>query len=101
MTNSSQTERFLVGEIAIAINSKWHPDHEGAEALVIDVLREHSVSVYPGARETRRMLAYLVEIGGARYALEPHQLRKRRPPTERQEVGSWEECPWQPEAEHA
>ena len=76
----SADERFLVGEIAIAINNKWHSDQEGAEALVVDVLRERAVSVYPGARETRPVATYLVEIDGKRYALEPHQLRKKRPP---------------------
>jgi hypothetical protein len=69
---------FHIGEIAILQNANHYPEFNGDECEVVSGLTHHFV------RKLKRMVyCYGVQLADGRViGAEPHQLRKRRPPTE-------------------
>lgn len=94
---------FAIGEVAIV-----HRPGTACHGLEVTVLSALRVSHWRDSRGFHGESAvYDVSdpyngvrgrpANGGNYVLEPHELRKKRPPPERQQTVSWGECPWQPE----
>jgi len=93
-------ERFRIGEIAILILAPGeipHPDwapYIGQEVEVVGGLRKRQ---FKGAGPAS---AYVVRSqDGRKFGAQPINLRKKRLPPPREELGEWDLCPWKP-AQH-
>lgn len=85
-------EVFEVGEVAIVCNARFHPERNGQEVRVCTVRRILPVRQSDGT--IRRGLRYgVVTKEGQKFAVQPWQLRRRRP---REALGSWDQCVWRP-----
>lgn len=89
-------ESFEIGEIAI-IHRPCARSH-GMECLITSPLKYTRFSTYCA-------MAYSVDVPGftpppkdcTGYALEPHELRKKKPPQQpREETTTWDKCEWRP-----
>lgn len=90
-------ERFRIGEIAILVLAQGevpHPDwisYIGQEVEIVGGLRKRRF------RKTPEASAYLVRAqDGRKFGAQPVNLRKKRLPPPREELGEWDLCPWQP-----
>lgn len=89
-------ETFRVGEIAIMVNALVLIQYNGMECEVLKgpgMMRQRQKD-----NSLRLVYGYSVRAADGRiFAVEPHKLRKKKPPREDFKVTSWDECPWQPE----
>jgi hypothetical protein len=97
MTYSAPT--FSVGEVAL-LQRCGLESANGSECTVIDTPKSKKWSKKgpwkDGLTRTVRAGCYVVEYDGDIWQVGPHQLRKRPQPGEREELGSWDLCPWRP-----
>lgn len=91
-------DTFSVGEIAILNRpeSKYH----GNEVEILSPLRRSRLW---SNGDYEICACHVVRVDGLTekakhgdWAVEPKYLRKKRPPPPREDVGSWDLCPWQP-----
>lgn len=75
------TERFEIGEVAIMQNLTFYLEYNGMECTVIGALAMREAA-NPRTGKIENVFGYRVDVPGhaAKAVLEPHQLRKRRPP---------------------
>lgn len=93
---SNERDIFAVGEIAIMVNAQILVQYNGVECEVLKG---------PGMMRQRQKDNSIVLIHGYSvraadgeiFAVEPHKLRKKKPPREDLKVVRWDQCPWQPE----
>lgn len=95
-------ETFKVGEIALLIRSEiqgdvcW-PEYLGQDVEVIGPLIERSC--WDNRARTRSILVACYRIrasDGKIFCALPENLRKKRLPPPREELGEWDLCPWKP-----
>ena len=88
--------KFVVGEIAVVSFSVWPEFPVGTEVEILQV-RDDALVV------GNRAYQYLVyDDGFKRVWAGDDCLRKKKPPAgdqKREELGSWDLCPWRPESE--
>lgn len=91
---TTMAESFEVGEIAIG----HHPEHvdckgcaHGREVLIVGPLRPTLMGF-----DLQVHSAYRVKLDGEERNALPEWLRKKPRIQDREQVGEWDECPWQP-----
>jgi hypothetical protein len=74
------------------------PERNGTEVEIIDGFAPRSGRAI-GSNEwwENRPCYKVLHADGDVSLVEPHKLRKKRPPREDLKVTTWDECPWQPE----
>lgn len=94
-------DTFSVGEIAI-LNVPAYRDRRADDKLTangdeVTVLSACDARLVNTGDSTVHMRTYIVaHPNGTTYAAPPEWLKKRKPPPQREDVGSWDLCPWQP-----
>ena len=86
-------QEFKVGEVAIVCNAGFHSKWNGEDVTVCTDRQILSVRWSDGT-VVRRLRYGVMTRDGRRFAVEPWQLRKKRP---REILSSWDRCPWQPQ----
>lgn len=88
-------ETFSVGNVVIGQNAVKHLEYNGMEGTIVGPLqRRRWIEPWNGLTEGD---TYLVAwANGHTCCTWPWQMRRKQPPVDRQEVGEWELCPWQP-----
>lgn len=107
MSEVVSSTQFSVGEIAIfhRVGSRF----DGTEVSITKPL--HLANVYDH-KDGSRTLEYVYGVDSPAFSdvrpvnpdgfcARPSELKKRPPPQEMEEIGSWAECPWKPEIEYA
>lgn len=94
-------DTFHVGEVAIITvahggGENW-PEYIGEEVVVTGVLAERSVWADRARTNVKLIRCYTVLAGdGHKLSVLPPNLRKKRLPPPREELGDWDLCPWKP-----
>lgn len=90
-------ERFRIGEIAILVlqpSEIPHPDwapYIGKEVEIVGALQRREF------RSGDSVAAHVVRSqDGRKFGAQPCNLRKKRLPPPREQIGDWDLCPWQP-----
>lgn len=96
------SEKFEVGEVAIAVNWKFKAAvWNGTEVLIVGELAERFRRGYTNGRETLGICYTVRTQDGAIFAPDPWLLKKKPPAREDHQLVKWSECPWQPSRERA
>ena len=92
------SESFQVGEIAIVVPFANCPI-AGHEVEIIEPAAEREWEAVPSG-DYKSGIAYVVRHPDfPRFCIRPPHLKKKRLPPPREDVGSWDLCPWQPAKE--
>jgi hypothetical protein len=91
----SEPHTFEVGELAILIFSRIHPEYDGEDVEVIAPLADRLARRTPGDSGSI-ILGYLVRvINSDTLHVEPFQLKKK-PPYDQRLGTTWDRCAWRP-----
>lgn len=91
------SENIEVGAVCIGMGATWLFEKNGMECVVIGGLELRAYTSYAsGEPKAFAAHCYLVRWADEEITCAlPEQLR-RKPPPQREEIGEWELCPWQP-----
>lgn len=89
-------EIFEVGEIAIMVSMCVWPEYNGCECEIIGPLQLREFWGDRAHTFSKSGICYRARtVDGRTVAVAPKNLRKKRLPPPREELGDWELIPWQ------
>ena len=73
------------------------PEYDGTEVLITGPLEMRNSRVLFSGEVTARLRYAIRAHDGKNFCVQPHSLKKKRPPREDWRLVRWSECPWQPQ----